>query len=198
MIVSVTRIGPEDRGRRMSLDEFAHAEGRPGYLYELARGEVRVVETPGLPHGLIVQAVHRRIHSYQDRRPGRIFYTATGSGCALRLPGMQSERHPDVAVYLTAPADPVNPWDAWIPDIVVEVVSAGNEAHERDYRDKREDYLAAGVREYWIVDPVTRSLLVLRRTGDRWREIRPDATAGYSTGLLPEFELDVAGLFVAP
>ena len=111
---------------------------------------------------------------------------------------MQSERHPDVAVYLTAPADPVNPWDAWIPDIVVEVVSAGNEAHERDYRDKREDYLAAGVREYWIVDPVTRSLLVLRRTGDRWREIRPDATAGYSTGLLPEFELDVAGLFVAP
>ncbi len=32
-------IGPEDHGRRMSLDEFDQAVGAEGYLYELNSSE---------------------------------------------------------------------------------------------------------------------------------------------------------------
>ena len=64
---------------------------------------------------------------------------------------MISGRNPDVAVVLhKTPKDP----RGWRPPILVmEVVSKGSEAHERDYVTKREEYLAFGIREYWIVDP---------------------------------------------
>ena len=35
-------IGPEDHGRRMSLDDFDRAIARPGYLYELGKGAIEV------------------------------------------------------------------------------------------------------------------------------------------------------------
>jgi Uma2 family endonuclease len=42
------------------------------------------------------------------------------------------------------------------PRLVVEVVSPGTEArdnYKRDYEDKRDQYAAIGIPEYWIVDP---------------------------------------------
>jgi hypothetical protein len=35
-------IGPEDHGRRMSLDLFADAIAQEGYLYELGNGVIEV------------------------------------------------------------------------------------------------------------------------------------------------------------
>ena len=37
------------------------------------------------------------------------------------------------------------------PDLVVEIVSS--DRRKRDYKDKKDQYEAHGVREYWIVDP---------------------------------------------
>jgi Uma2 family endonuclease len=42
------------------------------------------------------------------------------------------------------------------PDFVIEVVSPGDES--RDYRDKFLLYQTSGVREYWIVDPASKSI----------------------------------------
>lgn len=39
------------------------------------------------------------------------------------------------------------------PDLVVEVVSPGQENAARDYRYKRSEYAVCGIREYWIIDP---------------------------------------------
>ena len=36
----------------------------------------------------------------------------------------------------------------------------------RDYQEKRQDYLDYGIREYWIVDPLLRQLTVLIRQGE--------------------------------
>jgi Uma2 family endonuclease len=49
------------------------------------------------------------------------------------LEDLESERHPDAAVYRTAP-DADEDWSSWIPEIVVEVMSPGSEA--RDYEQK--------------------------------------------------------------
>jgi len=35
-------VGPSDDGRRMSLEEFDHAEVKQGYSYELGRGVIAV------------------------------------------------------------------------------------------------------------------------------------------------------------
>ena len=42
------------------------------------------------------------------------------------------------------------------PRLVVEVVSPGDESkpnYKRDYQDKRDQYAAIGIPEYWLVDP---------------------------------------------
>ncbi len=185
------KVGPADHGRAMSLANFAEAKGEPGHLYELARGVIQVVDVPGLPHGSVVYELETQILSWVAAHRDLVSYVGTGDRCVLRLAGMQSERHPDLAVYITAAPDPVNPWERWVPDIVVEVVSEGGES--RDYQEKRREYLAAGVREYWIIDPQKRAVLVLLRATDVWREHRP--TAKYTTPLLPEFILDIGRLF---
>jgi len=41
------------------------------------------------------------------------------------------------------------------PDLVIEVVSSDSEA--RDWREKFLDYQGAGVREYWVIDPASKS-----------------------------------------
>lgn len=195
MIVTPVKIGPADHGRALSLDEFAHAEGLAGHGYELAKGRVLVVDVPGVPHALIVRSVLRALYAHDLANPGRIHLLAAGSDCALRLPGLQSERHPDAAVYLTPPPQGEDPWTQWIPEIVVEVVSEGKEARERDYVEKRDEYLAAGVREYWIVDPAERLLVALVRAGDRWREKKCLEGEDHVTHLLPGFTLRVGALF---
>lgn len=191
---AITRIGPEHQGTRMSLDEFAEARTRPGYHYELEEGVVIVVDVPGLPHGRIIDRVRDQLAQYRKLHPGRIDYVGGGSEAALRFPGLQSERHPDLSIYLNPPpTGDEQPWAFWTPEIVMEVVSAGSA--NRDYTVKREEYLRAGVRLYWIIDPDAHSVLALLRRGDTWYEQHIPVTGALATPLLPGFELPLQQLF---
>jgi Uma2 family endonuclease len=57
------------------------------------------------------------------------------------------------------------------PDLAVEVVSP--DSVERDYDRKRKQYERAGVREYWIVDEVEKTVTLLRLVKGKYREVRP-------------------------
>jgi Uma2 family endonuclease len=195
MVTLTLRVNPADQGRPMSLDDFVDAEFEDGWLYELAKGVVVVTEVPGLDHGRIVRRLARLFIHYDDSHPGVIHYSAGGGECRLRLPGMQSDRHPDQAVYLVPPPPDSPPWSAWTPQLVVEVVSPGGEA--RDYVEKREEYLRAGVLEYWILDPTLRRLTVLQRAGDSWTEKVVAAGATYQTHLLPGLDVHAEDLLDA-
>lgn len=187
MATITRRISPSDHGQRMSLDEFIEADFEEGWLYELARGVIDVTHVPGPQHGMIVLRLSDLLAMYHFAHPGRIKYRAAGSDCRLRLPGMRSDRHPDYTIYLNPIPSGDYPWTEWIPHIVAEVVSHRGE--ERDYVEKREEYLTAGVTEYWILDPTPRTLLVLQRAGDIWQEVLVKAEATYRTHLLPGLEV---------
>ncbi len=79
-----------------------------------------------------------------------------------------------------------------MPQIVVEVVSESGE--DRDYVEKREEYLLAGVQEYWILDPRRRRMLVLVRRGDTWEERLLDEDGIHRTELLPGLEVKIGEL----
>ena len=78
---------------------------------------------------------------------------------------------------------------------MIEVVSPASE--HRTYVEKRQEYLQAGVWEYWIVDAGKQEMLVLRRSRKQWTEriIRPPEV--YRTRLLPGFAFDCAPVFEA-
>jgi Uma2 family endonuclease len=189
------QVGPADHGKRMSLEEFDHAEGREGHNYELSRGVITVVDVPDPKHLMQVDAVREQFSAHRHAHAGQIHLLAHGGECKIPLSDLESERHPDLAVYKTPPVDNENLWATWIPEIVVEVVSASS--RQRDYVEKREEYLDFGVREYWIIVEKQDQMLVLRRSGDRWVEhiVRPGEM--YHTRLLSKFEFDLAAIFKA-
>jgi Uma2 family endonuclease len=179
----------------MRLDEFDQAEGEEGFLYELGRGLVAVVDVPEPPHLAQVEATRDQFSAYKLAYPGRIFAIAGGGECKILLAGLQTERHPDLAIYMTRPPKRKSVWSKWVPEVVIEIVSLGSE--QRDYEEKPLEYFAFGVKEYWILDAAKEEMLVLRRSGSRWvrRIVRPPET--YRTRLLPGLEFACAPVFAA-
>jgi len=192
MATATRTVGPADHDRRLSLAEFAEADFEDGWLYELARGVIVVTEVPGINHGRIVMRLSSLFALYESDHPGVINYRAGGMECRIRLPGMASDRHPDQAIYLDPPTGGEAPWTSWRPSIVVEVVGEGG--RHRDYVEKREEYLRAGIDEYWIVDPKARLIRVHLRAGDTWVEADIPAGAIHRTRLLPGLEVRPADL----
>jgi LAO/AO transport system ATPase len=186
----ITKIGPADHGRRMSLAEFEHAEMQAGYLYELGRGVIVVSDIPNPKHMAVVLGTRDQLIMYQFTQPTMVHSIAGGAECKILLADLQSERHPDIALYKTPPPDDDDPWSIWIPELVIEVVSLRSEL--RDYEEKREEYLAFGVKEYWIIDAQRREMLALRRYRGRWRETIVPASGEYKTPLLPSFSLGLS------
>jgi Uma2 family endonuclease len=197
MSETLVKIGPKDHGRRMTLAEFDHAEVQEGYLYELGRGVIIVSDVPGKRHLAMVNALRRQLTAYDLAHPGRIHTIAGGGECKLLVEGLESERHPDLAVYKTAPdeRDDDELWRSWIPELVIEVVSPGSQT--RDYSEKPEEYLRFGVQEYWVVDREKPQMLAHRRSAGRWSEKVAKADEKYRSRLLPGFELDLAAVFAA-
>ncbi|APW59079.1 Uma2 family endonuclease [Paludisphaera borealis] len=198
MSTTATIIGPADEGRRMSLDEFIDARGEGGRLYELSRGIVTMVDVPSPRHFKIIDAIRMEFARYRESHPDRIYGVASGGECRLLIKALESDRHPDLAVYKTPPPESENAdeiWSQWIPEIVIEVVSPSSRF--RDYQQKPEEYLRFGVHEYWIVDVADESMKVLRRSGGQWAERTLKAPETHKTRLLPGLEFSIAAMFEA-
>jgi Uma2 family endonuclease len=185
-------VSPADHGRTMTLEEFREAEETDGYRYELARGVLEVSEVPNEPHGVVVCNLYRAVNRYDEQRPGVIHRYGGGSEFRFWLPGLISGRNPDLGVVLRGAA---KDWRGLrVPALAAEVVS--RRSITRDYVTKREEYLAYGLLEYWIVDPLKLQVTVLTRRGDAWDEavFRDDQVI--VSLVLPRFATTVAELWI--
>jgi Uma2 family endonuclease len=191
-VAPVLRIGPADHGRTMTLEEFREAQELDGYRYELARGVLEVSEVPNDPHGVVVSNLYDAISGYRRNHPGVILRYGGGNEFRFWLPHLISGRNPDLGVVLRgAPKD----WRGRrLPALAAEVVSRGSA--KRDYEVKREEYLAYGLLEYWIVDPLKLIVTVLTRRGDAWNEAVYREQQVVVSLVLPGFATTVAELWV--
>jgi Uma2 family endonuclease len=78
-----------------------------------------------------------------------------------------------------------------VPTIAIEFVSNSQRDRKRDFIEKREEYAAAGVREYWIIARFRRSMTVF--CGTETEHIVAEGET-YKTKLLPGFELQLSRL----
>ncbi len=83
-------------------------------------------------------------------------------------------------------------------DLVIEVVS--DDSPRRDRSDKLDEYAAAGVCEYWIIDSRDRrpSATFLVLDGDTFRAAPLDSEGIYHSTVLPGFWLNTAWLWTEP
>jgi Uma2 family endonuclease len=191
------KIGPYHHGRKMSLKAFEFAQVEEGYLVELARGYVVVSEVPNYPHALTTAFIRDMLGAYRLANPRATHLVLDGASCKLLIPDWESERHPDIAVYLTAPKGKKDRtlWRTWVPELVIEVVSEGS--RDRDYTEKRDEYWTLGVKEYWVVDAKLQQVLVLRRGRSQWTEKTLGPADVCETKLLPGFKLPCKAVFEA-
>ena len=189
-------IGPADHGRRMSVDEFDEAIGQEGFLYELNKGVIEASNIPHRRHMLQLLSVRNQLIAHQLANPTCIQAVVGPMDSKLLIGVEESERHPDIAVYLSPMPDVDEIWSVWVPTIAVEIVS--DSSVKRDYEEKPPEYLAFGVLEYWIVDGIRKQLTVLSRYRGQWRErvVKP-AAKPYTTRHLPGFTLDLKAVFAA-
>jgi Uma2 family endonuclease len=179
----------------MSLKAFEFAAIEDGWLCELARGYLVVSEVANYYHGMQIIAINRPLWAYDAAHPGTIHAILGSLECKLLIPKFDSERHPDIAVYLTAPKGRRDRtmWRTWIPDLTIEVVS--ETSRDRDYTEKRDEYWALGVKEYWIVDAKLEQVLILKRGRSQWIEKTLGPGDSCETKLLPGFKLPCQSIF---
>lgn len=192
-----TKLGPHDHGRKMSLKNFEFAEGQEGYVYELHRGYIIVSEVANYLHAMQIVALMQPLWLYRAANRGLVHAILANMDCKLLIPEMESERHPDIAVYLTRPKGKKDRtlWRTWFPELAIEVVSESS--RDRDYVDKREEYWTLGIKEYWIVDAKLAQVVLLRRGKSDWIEkfLGPDEII--ESKLLPGFKLPCQSIFAA-
>jgi hypothetical protein len=123
-VTTPRRIGPADRGRAMTLDEFLDADVVEGYRYELARGVLEVNQVPNDPHFQVVTNLYDAVARCRREHPGRILRFGGGNEVQLVLPGLISGRNPDLGVVLCGA---LRDWRGRRqPALAAEVVSRGS------------------------------------------------------------------------
>jgi Uma2 family endonuclease len=191
------RIGPGSAGLRMkpeAFDAIPASEFVRGYRYELIDGVLVVTPPVGDAEadpnddlGYLLRTyleAHRAERPFDQTMPERL------------VPGTPNRRRCDRAVWVGLGRLPDTGRD--VPAIVIEFVSSGRRDAYRDYEEKREEYLAAGVKEYWVIDRFRRVMTVYKAKKSR-RSSKPAydivTEAGtYETPLLPGFSLPLARL----
>jgi Uma2 family endonuclease len=160
-------------------------------LVEFTDGFLEVLPMPTDKHQAILGFLYLVFLNFIEPRGGKVRF----SPLRLRVrPG--KFREPDLLLLLSA-ADPRRQNRFWEgADLALEVVS--EDKPERDLIDKRGDYAEARVPEYWIVNPQTETITVLRLRGDAYEEAgvyRRGASA--ASVLLPDFSVAAAAVFDA-
>jgi Uma2 family endonuclease len=160
-------------------------------LIEYSDGYLEVLPMPTDRHQTVLALLFLAFFHFVTPKGGKVLF----SPLRLRLyPG--KIREPDLLLLLSA-ADPRRQNRFWTgADLALEVVSP--DKPERDLVDKRDEYARAHIPEYWIVNPETETITVLRLEGDAYVEAgQYPRGAMASSVILPGFVVDVSGVFDA-
>jgi Uma2 family endonuclease len=164
-----TEVWPPSVQRRMTLEEYLDYDDGADVCYELVDGVLVEMgaESPinnviasflfsvflglGIPYYRLIIGHQVGVAEASSRQPDFIVHTEDSLAATL-------------ADRILLPMQPN-------PMLVVEVVSNSNsdkKSRERDYVDKRSEYAARGIAEYWIIDPVKEVVLILSLQDDRY------------------------------
>jgi Uma2 family endonuclease len=168
---------------------FEHPEWNP---CELVRGKVTRMSPAGGKHGLVALRIGAAIDGFaRPRKLGDVFAAETGFYIEH---DPDTIRAPDVS-FLSRERIPVggipDEFIPIVPDLAVEVLSPSDTWKEVDR--KAAEYLRAGVRLVWGVEPRTRCARVYR-SGRAVLELT-ESQALIGEDVLPGFELELCDIF---
>ena len=187
------RISLGCAGMPMTPEEFDSLDARywdDRFRCQLIRGVLVVSPPAGNAEVAPNQYLGYLLISYREHDPrGGII------DCSLpeqTLYPLENRRRCDYAIWTRLGRIPDPEKDA--PTIVVEFVSASRRDFRRDSEEKRAEYLALGVAEYWVFDRFGRKMTVYKSLPAGPTEVVVGEAESYQTDLLPGFVLPISRL----
>ncbi len=166
-------------------------------MVELIRGKIfRQAAAPRVIHQRISGRIFNTLYNFLEGKPCEVF----SAPFDVRLP-VASKRNEDIDTVVqpdlcvVCDAEKVDDRGCLgAPDLIVEILSPGN--NKKDIKLKYEVYEASGVKEYWVIHPDERTLLIYTLKSGSYHSSRL-FTSGDRIGSvsLPGFELDLEKIF---
>jgi Uma2 family endonuclease len=174
-----------------SEEEYLRLTDYSNRLIEFTDGYVEVLPMPTDHHQSILLFLYEYFIAFLRPLGGKVLVAPLRVRIRTR-----KFREPDL-VLLRDAKDPRRQNRYWQgADLALEVVSDDKPA--RDLVEKRGDYAEAGIPEYWIVNPETETITVLRLEGDAYAEHGVFGRGAQATSaLLPDFGVGVDAVFDA-
>jgi Uma2 family endonuclease len=167
-------------------------EPRDGYRYELTKGKLIREPPAGNIHGKRTMRLGWRLARHVEANDlGVVFAAETGFRLAS---DPDTVRAPDIAFVSKARVEQVGEFEGFwpgAPDLAIELISPGDLYTSVD--DKIEEYLSAGTRAVWVVDPRRQTVTVYRSLSNI--TILTEAGTLKGGDIIPEFSCRVAEIF---
>jgi Uma2 family endonuclease len=176
----------------MTADQLLELSATSECRYDLIRGELIEMSPAGARHGRIAATLARLVGNFvAEYGLGVVFAAETGF---ILTQQPDTVLGPDAAFVRSDRLPPDEEQDGYLrlaPDLAVEVISPSDRAGQ--VSDKVAEYLDAGVRLLWVIEP--RRRIVTAYTPDRHALILREHDELDGGDVLPGFHLPVAELF---
>jgi len=161
-----------------------------GKRYEILNGDLCVTPSPVTRHQLIVGRFLHHLMTYLETHPVGTVFTAPYDVVLSDTDIVE----PDLLLVLHAGRAAITEKNVQgPPDMILEVLSPGTAARDRDLKRKR--YERFGVLEYWLIDPDDNTLEMLAMQDERYVQVcRAARPAECVSALLPGLILDLGPL----
>jgi len=178
---------------RMSYADFIEMTEKSDLRYELIDGEVYLLSSPAYGHQIAVSAFLYGFMQWFQDKPCRVLTAPFDVTLNLSEQNINVVQ-PDVMVL----CDPerVNEKGRYegVPSLVVEVLSSST--RRKDMLKKLDLYLRTGIREYWLVDPDARQIMVYFFEEADIKEYRALGSEGHVGSMLfPGLVIDAGKVF---
>lgn len=178
----------------ITLDEFNKLRENNNSIFEYIDGVVYMSPSPSTKHQQISMRLSSEIYNYLKGKECEVF--SAPFDVHLFKEGMQGEKIviPDISVICDKTGLTENFYKG-VPNLIIEILSPSNQAHDLVF--KLNLYMEYGVKEYWIVNPMLKTIQVyeLDEEGNYMQQAVKNETGEIYSKVLNEFKISLEDVF---
>lgn len=146
-------------GKKVSYEEFMEIYENTDLRMEYINGEIVLLSSPSTFHQNISGNLHVKLRDYLKGKDCKVFYAPFDVHFYKQEIDTPDVMQPDLLVACDLEGN-INDKGKYMgtPTLCVEIISASTRS--KDMVDKLNTFMTSGVKEFWIVDPKTLSVIV--------------------------------------